>query len=94
MGAKSPVAAALLCSMLVVHPPAGVPDHAVSGVVRAVDGHRLVIRRAGKTPVEMTFGVDASTVREGAIAVGATVEVRFRDGHPAVATAILAIRRR
>jgi hypothetical protein len=73
--------------------PAAVPDHSVSGVVKFVDRARLVITRAGKTPVEMTFSVNPSTQKEGAIAVGAKVQVRFRgdghDGHPAVATAIL-----
>jgi hypothetical protein len=73
------------------HEPAAVPDHSVSGVVKLVDSARLVITRAGKTPVEMTFAVNASTLREGHIAVGTKVQVRFRgDGHPAVATAILA----
>jgi hypothetical protein len=73
--------------------PAAVPDHSVSGVVKTIDKTRLVITRAGKTPVEMTFSVNASTQKEGSIAVGAKVQVRFRgdghDGHPAVATAIL-----
>jgi hypothetical protein len=71
--------------------PAPVPDHSVSGVVKFMDRSRLVITRAGKIPVEMTFALNASTLREGLIAVGAKVQVRFRgDEHPAVATAILA----
>ena len=57
---------------------APVPDHSVSGVVKFVDRVRLVITRAGKTPVEMTFSVNASTQKEGAIAAGAKVQVRFR----------------
>ena len=79
------------------HPHASqapVPDHSVSGVVKINDKTRLVITRPGKTPVEMTFSVDASTQREGTIAVGTKVQVRFRgdghDGHLAIATAILA----
>jgi hypothetical protein len=72
-------------------PRAAVPDHSVSGVVKLVDRTRLVITRTGKTPVEMTFAVNASTLREGLIAVGAKVQVRFRgDDHPPVATAVLA----
>jgi len=83
-----------LCALLIALPErAVVPDHAVSGVVTAVDAWLLVIRRARKTPPEMTFRVDDSTVREGVIAVGSRVQVRFRDGHPAVATAIFAVRR-
>jgi hypothetical protein len=73
--------------------PAAVPDHSVSGVVKFMDRARLVITRAGKTPVEMTFNVNASTQKEGAIAAGAKVQVRFRGdahAHAAVATAILA----
>lgn len=73
--------------------PAPVPDHSVSGVVKFVDRSRLVITRAGKTPVEMTFSVNPSTQKEGAIAAGAKVQVRFRgDAHAnaAIATAILA----
>jgi hypothetical protein len=71
--------------------PASVPDHSVSGVVKFVDRTRLVITRAGKTPVEMTFSVSQSTQKEGAIAAGTKVQVRFRgDVHAAVATAILA----
>jgi hypothetical protein len=74
--------------------PASVPDHSVSGVVKSVDRTRLVITRTGKTPVEMTFSVNASTQKEGTIEAGTKVQVRFRgdghDGHPAVATAILA----
>ena len=72
---------------------AAVPDHSVSGVVKFVDRTRLVITRAGKTPVELTFSVNASTQKEGAIAAGAKVQVRFRGdahAHAAVATAILA----
>lgn len=72
--------------------PAPVPDHSASGVVKFVDRTKLVITRAGKTPVEMTFSVNPSTQKEGAIAAGAKVQVRFRGdvhAHTAVATAIL-----
>jgi hypothetical protein len=85
--------AALLAMLTASGPPAGpasVPDHSVSGVVKFVDRTKLVITRAGKIPVEMTFSVNASTQHEGPIVVGAKVQVRFRgDGHPAAATAIL-----
>ena len=87
------IALAVLLSALPAHAaqaPATVPDRSVSGVVKAVDRTTLVITRAGKTPIEMTFGVNASTVREGLIAVGTRVQVRFRDGHPAFATGIFA----
>jgi hypothetical protein len=70
-----------------------VPDHSVSGVVKFVDRTRLVITRVGKTPLELTFSVNGSTQKEGAIAAGAKVQVRFRGdahAHAAIATAILA----
>lgn len=70
---------------------APLPDHSVSGVVKVIDKTRLVITRPGKIPVEMTFSVSTSTQKEGVIAAGAKVQVRFRgDVHSAVATAILA----
>jgi hypothetical protein len=90
------IALAVLCALLAgpglqaAQAPAAVPDHSVSGVVRFIDRATLVIRRAGKSPLDMTFGVNASTLREGVIAVGTKVQVRFRGGHPAIATAILA----
>lgn len=72
-------------------PPTSVPDHALSGVVKSVDATRLVITRAGKHPAEMTFVVNPATQREGAISVGAAVQIRFRtEGRSQVATAILA----
>jgi len=70
--------------------PPAVPDHAVTGVVKAFGHTALVITRAGKNPSELTFRLTASTVREGAIVVGTQVQVRFRTGHPPVATAVLA----
>ena len=65
------------------------PDHAVSGVVKSIDATTLVITRLHKTPGEMTFALDSSTEREGPVAVGDTIEVRYHtDGHTLVATAI------
>jgi hypothetical protein len=69
---------------------AAVPDHSVSGMVKFVDRTRLVITRPGKIPLEMTFSVNPSTQKEGAIVAGAKVQVRYRgDVHSAVATAIV-----
>ncbi len=49
----------------------------------------MVITRSGKQAGEMTFDLNASTHREGAIHVGAPVSVRYRDnGGMHVATAI------
>jgi hypothetical protein len=66
-----------------------VPNHALSGVVKSVDATRLVIARPGKNPGEMTFVLSPTTEREGAITVGAPVQIRFRtEGRTQVATAI------
>jgi hypothetical protein len=71
--------------------PAPVPDHSVSGMVKLVDRTKLVITRPGKIPLEMTFSVNSSTQKDGVIAAGTKVQVRFRgDAHSAVATAIVA----
>jgi hypothetical protein len=63
--------------------------HATSGVVKSIDDSKLVITKsAGKGP-ETTFTVNASTTKEGAIAPGSKVDVRFHnDGKMKVATAV------
>ena len=71
--------------------PTAVSNHALSGVVKSVDATTLVVTRVGKSPGEITFVLSPSTHRDGAIGVGATVQVRFRterDTH--IATAVLA----
>jgi hypothetical protein len=65
------------------------PTHATSGVVKSVDDSTLVITKSGKKPEEMTFTLDGSTHKEGAVAVGAPVSVRYHeDGKTHVATAV------
>jgi hypothetical protein len=85
--ANSPDAAAQF------HPATtAVSNRALSGVVKSVDATTLVVTRAGKSPGEITFLLSPATHRDGAIGIGATVQVRFRterDTH--VATAVLAI---
>lgn len=51
------------------------PTHATSGVVKSVDDNTLVISR-GKSG-EMTFAMNSSTHREGMIAAGNEVSVRY-----------------
>lgn len=66
-----------------------VGTHATRGVVKSVDASTLVITRTGPNHAEMTFALNASTHREGTIAVGAPVSVRYReDGKTNVATAV------
>jgi hypothetical protein len=70
-------------------PKQAVAVHATSGVVKSMDANTLVIRRQGKNQGEMTFSLNASTRREGAIAVGSPVSVRYqKEGNKDVATAI------
>jgi hypothetical protein len=65
--------------------------HATSGIVKSMDANTLVITRQGKKQEELTFSLNASTRREGNIAVGSMVSVRYqREGNKDVATAIAA----
>lgn len=62
--------------------------HATSGVVKSMDANTLVITRQGKKQ-EMTFSLNTSTRREGTIALGSPVSVRYqKEGNKDVATAI------
>jgi hypothetical protein len=64
-------------------------SHAMTGVVKSINDTTLVITRSGKQTGEMTFEVDAKTHREGTVAVGAPVSVRYREeGKNHIATAI------
>jgi hypothetical protein len=70
--------------------PAAAPViHATKGVVKSVDDSTLVITKtAGKGPAT-TFMLNASTDRQGTIADGSTVDVRYHaDGKNKVATAV------
>ena len=65
------------------------PTHATKGVVKSVDDSTLVISRHGKKPEDMTFTMDASTHKEGAVAVGTPVSVRYHEsGTSHIATAV------
>jgi hypothetical protein len=63
--------------------------HAMSGVIKSVDGSMLVITKvAGKGP-ETSFVVNSSTEKQGTLVAGAKVDVRYRtEGKDKVATAI------
>ena len=64
--------------------------HATTGVVKSIDDKTLVITRSGKKAREMTFTLDPATQREGTVAVGSTVSVRYRDeGTTHVASALM-----
>ncbi len=65
------------------------PTHATRGIVKSVDDSTLVITKSGKKPEEMTFTLNGSTHKEGAVAAGSPVSVRYQeDGKTHVATAV------
>ena len=65
------------------------PTHATKGVVKSVDANTLVITHKGKT--DMTFALNPATHLQGTVAVGTSVDVRYReDGKTYVATAVTA----
>ena len=62
--------------------------HATTGVVKSIDDSTLVITRTGKKG-DMTFAVNTTTHREGTVAVGSQVSVRYQEaGKALTATAI------
>jgi hypothetical protein len=62
--------------------------HATRGVVKTIDNKTLVITR-GRNQKDMTFSLTSATRRDGAIAVGVPVSVRFEhEGKADVATAV------
>ena len=66
--------------------------HATRGVVAFVDANTLVITRSRRHGHEMTFLLEPSTERVGDVAVGATVDIRYRSGaKQQVATAVTVV---
>jgi len=63
--------------------------HAMSGVVKSIDGSMLIITKvAGKGP-ETSFIVNSATDKQGTLTAGASVDVRYRtEGKDRIATAI------
>ena len=72
-------------------PAKAAASHATTGVVKSIDPATLVITRPGKNAGDMTFALNPSTKREGTVAVGSTVSVRYHEeGHTHVASALTA----
>jgi hypothetical protein len=66
-----------------------VATHATKGVVKSVDATSLVIARSATQRMDMAFVLNPATQREGDVAIGALVEVRYRtEKKQQVATAI------
>ena len=69
--------------------PAHPATHAVRGVVKSVDSSTLVVTRTSRKASDFAFVLTSSTIRGGAIAIGATVSVRYYvAGDTLVATAV------
>jgi hypothetical protein len=63
--------------------------HSTTGTVKSIDGSTLVITKPGKKGGDMTFTVNGSTQKDGAVGVGSNVTVRYQnEGKMMVATAI------
>jgi hypothetical protein len=64
-------------------------SHSTTGTVKSVDATTLTITRPSGTVKEMTFTINDSTKKQGAIAAGASVEVRYKtEGKTNIATAV------
>jgi hypothetical protein len=63
--------------------------HSTRGVVKSVDDTSMVVTLPSGKVKEMTFALNPSTERKGTVAVGATVQVRYKtEGTQQIATAI------
>jgi hypothetical protein len=67
-----------------------VASHATTGVVKSMDTTSLVITHGGKNGKDMAFALNASTEKDGAVAVGSPVSVRYRqEGSSNIAMAVM-----
>ena len=65
--------------------------HSVQGIVKSVDASTLVIARSGRRPADLAFSLCGSTIREGQIAIGRVVSIRYvMSGETRIATAVSA----
>jgi len=65
--------------------------HSTRGVVKSINDSTLVITRSGKNAGDMTLALNSSTHRDGTIAVGTPVSVRYtHEGKTYTAMAITA----
>jgi hypothetical protein len=70
--------------------PKEIATHATKGVIKTVSATTLVVttRTSGRR-TDTTFVLTPSTHKEGALAAGSTVEIRYRtDGKQKIATAV------
>jgi Cu/Ag efflux protein CusF len=70
-------------------PAASASVHSTTGTVKSVDATTLTITRPSGSVKEMTFAINDATKKQGAIAAGASVEVRYKtEGKQNIATAV------
>jgi len=63
--------------------------HATSGVVKSIDDSKLVITKSANKGPETSFTLNSSTTKDGSIATGSKVDVRYHtEGKAKVATAV------
>ena len=68
---------------------AAATTHATKGVVKAVNPKALILSHAKGKTKDRTFVLTDTTSKQGDIAVGATVDIRYRlEGADRVATAV------
>lgn len=68
-----------------------VATHTTNGTVKSVDATSLVITKSGSKTQDMTFALDPSTQKQGAVEVGSMVTVHYKtEGSTMTATAITA----
>ena len=66
-------------------------DHVTTGTVKSMDDKTLVLTRNNKKHSEMTFELAPSVARQGTVAVGSKVSIRYHeDGSRHMASAITA----
>ena len=66
-------------------------EHSVRGVIKSIDTSSMLLGGTGKKSADTTFVLNQSTQREGTLAVGSTVSVRYHeDAGSKIATAVIA----
>jgi hypothetical protein len=71
--------------------PAAAASHSVQGTVKAMDANMLTVTPSGKDKTDLMVMMNTSTAKEGALAVGSKVSVRYKEENgQKIATAVKA----
>jgi hypothetical protein len=69
--------------------PAAAASHSVKGTVKAVDATTLTVTPSGKDKTDLVLSMNSSTTKEGTLAAGSTVSVRYKEENgQKIATAV------